>query len=491
MKCIIADDERLVRYSIQDMLEEIADTGVAWFDEISQVVNGKELLIQVREVQPELVFVDIRMPLLSGLDAMEKGRELSPRTQWIILTGYAEFDYAKRAIALGALDYLLKPASRFDIERIVRLALSRLADRRIQEQFALEHRILGLLQDTFSEDPEMPSGATYAGLLLTLDSPLSLKDASVLQKQAMQNLRYWLRTSLPSSCTGGVAVLDDGNMICILATYGKGAELEGGVRKTAGYSLAVPVQGLSPDAVCTVFHTKDAGADLTGLLKDLNLVSKDSSLRILDGLGQIIDTGLQESLADGFCQVQFVLSQVDRAIRNRELVPEDMIQVLRRYRSELEPLWNSSELRRFFEIRSALNLCQLEPGPALDACIAWAAGGLLPGSSANETARRRQLVQRALDLLAEQYTREIGLTQLADAMGITPNYLSSEFNRVMGESFSQYVTRLRMKKADELMRQGGLTVKEVAARVGYVSSRHFAALFKKHFGHVPSEHAGR
>lgn len=87
MKCIIADDERLVRYSIQDMLEEIADAGIVWFDEITQAVNGKDLLNQVRIGQPELVFVDIRMPQLNGLDAIEKGRTLSPHTQWIILTG--------------------------------------------------------------------------------------------------------------------------------------------------------------------------------------------------------------------------------------------------------------------------------------------------------------------------------------------------------------------------------------------------------------------
>ncbi|MDX9958392.1 MAG: response regulator [Spirochaetia bacterium] len=241
MKCIIADDERLVRYSIQDMLEEIADAGVAWFDAISQVVNGKDLLAQVRVVQPELVFVDIRMPLLSGLDAMEKGRELSPCTQWIILTGYAEFEYAKRAIALGALDYLLKPASRSDIERIVRLALSRLADRRIQEQMALEHRILGILQDIFSEDPESPSDTTYAGLLLTLDSPLLLKDTSVMQKQVQQNLRSWLRLKLPSSCIGGVAVLDDGNMICVVSAPSEN-ELQDILPVVADYSLTTLVQ---------------------------------------------------------------------------------------------------------------------------------------------------------------------------------------------------------------------------------------------------------
>jgi two-component system response regulator YesN len=489
MKCIIADDERLVRYSIQDMLEEIADAGVAWFDEISQVVNGKELLRQVRDMQPELVFVDIHMPQLSGLDAMEKGRQLSPRTQWIILTGYAEFDYAKRAIALGALAYLLKPASRSDIEGMVRLALSRLADKRVQEQLALEHRILGLLQDTFSEDPEAASDTAYAGLLLTLDSPLSLKDASLLQKRALQNFRSWLRSNLPSSCTGGVAVLDDGNMICILAALDQ-AEGEEALQNTAGYAQSMLIRDLSPEAVCTVFHVNATGADLTGLLKDLSLVSRDSSLRILGGLGQILDYSMQEALARRSSQVQSLISQLDKVIRNRELVPEDSVQVLRRHRPELEALWNTSELRRFLEIRSAMDLHQLGPEPALDACVSWCARGLLPGITANETARRRQLVQRALDLLADQYTREIGLAQLADTMGITPNYLSSEFNRVMGESFSQYVTRLRMKKADELMQQGGLTVKEVAARVGYVSSRHFASLFKRHFGHVPSEHTG-
>lgn len=489
MKCIIADDERLVRYSIQDMLEEIADAGVAWFEKISQVVNGRELLRQVRVIQPDLVFVDIRMPLLNGLDAIEKGRELSPGTQWIILTGYAEFEYAKRAIALGALDYLLKPASRADLERMVSLAISRLTDRRMHEQLALEHRILGLLQDTFSEDPDSSPDPWYGGLVLTLDSSLLLKDAIMFQRQLLQNLRSWLRTSLPSSCTGGAAVLDDGNLICILASPGKD-ELDDALHKTAACSAESLVQGLSVVAICTVFHMVSSATDLTGLLKDLQLVSKDSGIRILGGLGQIIDSLMQESIRFGFNKSQSVLAHVDRAMRNREFDPEEAVQVLRRHRSELEQLWPASALCRYLEIHSSLDLGRLDPVTALDACLAWCAKALLPGSSINGSARRRQLVQRALELLAEQYTREIGLAQLADMLGITPNYLSTEFNRVMGESFSQYVTRLRMKKAEELMRQGGLTVKEVATSVGYVSSRHFASLFKKYFGHVPSEHPG-
>ena len=223
-------------------------------------------------------------------------------------------------------------------------------------------------------------------------------------------------------------------------------------------------------------------------MEDLDLVSRQSSLRLLYGLGKIVNVNDREILEDKFNQFKTMLSQVDKTLHNRELVPEETVQVLRRYHRELEQLWLSSDIRRYFEIRSAQDLSRLQPEAALDACIEWCSKSLLPGTSLHETAKRRLLVQRALDLLADQYTHEIGLAQLADSMGITPNYLSSEFNRVMGESFSHYVTRLRMKKADELMRQGGITVKEVAARVGYVSSRHFACLFKKHFGHVPSEH---
>ena len=196
MKCIIADDEHLVRFSIQDMLEEIAESSSVWFDGILQVADGKDLVQQVRLHQPDVVFVDIRMPLVNGLDAMEQGKKISPATQWIILTGYAEFDYAKRAVALGALDYLLKPASRDDIERVVQLALSHMKDRRALEQVFLEHRLQGLLQDTFSEDSEGSSvGMLYTACVGVLDSPAGLQETYVAQHRLMLDLRAWLRTS--------------------------------------------------------------------------------------------------------------------------------------------------------------------------------------------------------------------------------------------------------------------------------------------------------
>lgn len=507
MKCIIADDERLVRYSIQDMLEEIADAGIVWFDEITQAVNGKDLLNQVRIGQPELVFVDIRMPQLNGLDAIEKGRTLSPHTQWIILTGYAEFDYAKRAIALGALDYLLKPASKPDIERVVQLALSHVADKRAQDQLALEHRMLGLLQDTFSEDPSLLHDVAFAGMILSLDSPLPLGAASTFLKNTMQDLRKWLRTAPAFSSTGGITLLDDGNILCVLSAP-RAELLVADTRSFAVYCLDMPGNagivfsgqddhgsqargaGQGARVSFTLFPLGETRSSLTELIQAAADLSKNSSLRLAGGVGRIIDVSLRDSLVATHIENRKLFTSLDRAMRNREIEPTGLVHILKHHRYELEGCWPGSSLCQYFELYSGLDLSRCNAGMALDLCMDWCSRLLLPDVAANESGRRRQLVQRAVDIIADQYTREIGLAQVADLMGITPNYLSTEFNRVMGESFSQYVTRLRMKKADELFRMGGFTVKEVAGRVGYVSSRHFAGLFKKHFGHVPSEHSG-
>ena len=97
MNILITDDERLVRISLLSMLEELYP-GV---HHISQARDGEEMIHMVEKDFYDMVFVDINMPKINGLDALEICRGKSPETQWCILTGYAEFEYAKRSIRLG------------------------------------------------------------------------------------------------------------------------------------------------------------------------------------------------------------------------------------------------------------------------------------------------------------------------------------------------------------------------------------------------------
>ena len=488
MKCIIADDEHLVRFSIQDMLEEIAESSSVWFDGILQVADGKDLVQQVRLHQPDVVFVDIRMPLVNGLDAMEQGKKISPATQWIILTGYAEFDYAKRAVALGALDYLLKPASRDDIERVVQLALSHMKDRRALEQVFLEHRLQGLLQDTFSEDSEGSSvGMLYTACVGVLDSPAGLQETYAAQHRLLLDLRAWLRSSPQISSVSGLVSLDDGNMAFVLASPIQSILLHDRQSATEYlYSYLTrdaSVHGLT----VTVIPLRLCETSLTRLLQELDRLSSDSYLRLVGSLGTVMDQREQQRLQEAFLNDRAFLQALDKHMRDRELEPVLAAQWVRQNSADFARLWDTSGIARYFDVVSGGGLPCTGGRMAVELVLAW----LLKDHSdaiASENPGRRLVVDKTLAIIHAHYTQEIGLAQVADMLGITPNYLSSEFNRIMGESFPQYMTRLRMEKARGLLQEGSRTVKEVSALVGYMSSRHFGKVFKKHFGHVPSEH---
>ena len=106
-KLLIADDEKLIRESIVELIDwEALDIQIT-----ASCKNGMEALDAITDTAPDIVMTDIRMPGLDGLDLIEKIQNLDSHIQFIILTGYPEFDYARRAIKYGVREYLLKPIS--------------------------------------------------------------------------------------------------------------------------------------------------------------------------------------------------------------------------------------------------------------------------------------------------------------------------------------------------------------------------------------------
>lgn len=102
LKILIADDEAPARNRLKDLLEEIANVSV-----VAEAKNGKQAIELAIEKQPDLMLLDIRMPLMDGLEAAEHAQKLEPKPHIIFTTAYDA--YAIRAFDLNAIDYLLKP----------------------------------------------------------------------------------------------------------------------------------------------------------------------------------------------------------------------------------------------------------------------------------------------------------------------------------------------------------------------------------------------
>ena len=113
--------------------------------------------------------------------------------------------------------------------------------------------------------------------------------------------------------------------------------------------------------------------------------------------------------------------------------------------------------------------------------------------SANDEAfdRSSRLVQKVEELVVELYNEPIGVAQIAEQLNITPNYLSSLFNKFRNQLFTRYITEIRLSKAPILLETPGITVKEASRKLGYMSSRHFTRLFREKYGVTSSCYISR
>lgn len=114
-KVFLADDERWITIGLKKMIEK---TGLP-FQVVGEAYDGVTTLEAVEEKKPEVLFTDIRMPGLDGLALLEKLNERMPDMKVIIISGYSEFSYAKKAIRMHAFDYLLKPIEQEQLDELL------------------------------------------------------------------------------------------------------------------------------------------------------------------------------------------------------------------------------------------------------------------------------------------------------------------------------------------------------------------------------------
>lgn len=120
IKLLIADDEDIIRNGVSKYIQ----LHTSRFDKIYEAADGQEALELLLKHQPDMMLLDVQMPLKNGLDVMKEADKAGIHPITIILSGYDEFRYAQQAVRFGAKDYLLKPVRAYDILKL----LNELAD---------------------------------------------------------------------------------------------------------------------------------------------------------------------------------------------------------------------------------------------------------------------------------------------------------------------------------------------------------------------------
>lgn len=495
MKVIIADDERLVRAGLKSMLLE-SDLPVVLMGEAA---NGAEMVDLVRRFAPDLVFVDIRMPKLDGLAGIKAGRNLSPHTQWIILSGFSEFDYAQEALRLGVVDYLLKPVSPEMLREVLETAQSKMTERSESVNKEFESDVTSLIHGISALDEEEPHSifhkARFSGAVFTFDTPLATKNAAAKQLDFCRQIRQQMNElSTPEVCLAMIT-LPSGDLATVCAWGFIDADSGQAVRERYFRKLGQLIEKLrNPDYSVTMFQTAGNGS-FAALAAELSQLSRVTPLRVGWGTGRKYALNDwpsfdQDQNLAALCKISLEL------VRNyQDGAYSAYVQCVRMLQQK-EPQMGAAvaaygaKWRGFIE---AMTGCRLPAEEGWRGCCQRLEeyGETLLRATNEKKHSEADVATRAVSYITQNYQSDITVSQIADKLEVTPNYLSALFHKKTGQPLLKYLTEIRMTKAKELLADPNLPIQSVAAGVGYYSARHFAKVFRQFSGCYPSEYRKR
>jgi DNA-binding NarL/FixJ family response regulator len=195
---VLADDHTIVRQGLANLLN--AEPG---FQVVGEAGNGREAVRKVEELRPDVVIMDIAMPILNGIEAGRQVRKISPATKLIILSMHSHDRYISELLSLGASGYLLKEASRTDIIQAIHTAmkgdtfLSPSISRKVVEEYvslkktppreSLYNRLSNREREVFQMLAEGHSTRKIAETLFVCPSTGKTHRVNIMEKLELEN----------------------------------------------------------------------------------------------------------------------------------------------------------------------------------------------------------------------------------------------------------------------------------------------------------------
>ncbi|HOJ99266.1 MAG TPA: response regulator [Termitinemataceae bacterium] len=417
-KVLIADDEPKIRRGLRSLLEKLDSS----LEVVAEAEDGEAAYELALTTNPDILFIDIRMPFMDGLELIQRLSEYS--NQWIIIivTGHDEFDYARRAISLQVFEYLLKPVDPEVLKKTLDLAKQELSLRRETNRYiswarnqleqnrdSLREAFLRDLVEGKLSRTDVGEGCRFLGIqfpqhpaILLVQVEERIMSVGTIQIGYRRLMMYAVKAIVEEFLGRGALVFIDGQENVVAITEGPEE------------SLTARLPSLEA-AIYEATHQRPL----------LVLVSGSPLERSFHSNGN----GASSATLHG------------------------------------EDTYPYSQLQELYE-------------------------------EAQEELEKK-LSTQPLVLLAQNYIErnypypELSLEETAQELEVSPGYLSRLLKRATGYSFVEYLCRVRIKHALQLMENPALKIYEIAEQVGYRSQHYFSRAFKQVLGISPIEYKNR
>lgn len=499
MRIVIVEDETKIRMGLAGLIEKLTGQAIT-----GSAKNGAEGLELCRRFKPDWIITDVRMPEMSGIAMLAQLKQEGLMRKATILSGYAEFEYAKQAIALGVRDYLLKPITVEDVKKALKTI-----DEEIQRENAVSTpQPVRVLRNYLQEE----DAQAEAALRLAEQTCRFARNEPILaclgywdSAQANFYERFEERMRILSQVSireSWLYFLHD-RMIVVIA-FGFSPESRHAVEESFSKKVLEPLQPCGPSAWNIGFFS-----GLSALKKAMAAIRSELCWCIPLGYYPAIchdclddrktqpllyPEKLEAQIKAAVCSfngdaVQKLLEQFFHILCKPLYSPDDIINAhVRLVTAVLNGLKDLDE-RAYQQILQQKLLSRVTTAVTPDELRLVLDDMLRLIFSAQEKKDdiRNYTISRALAYIRRHYMEGITLERVAARLDITPEYLSTLFNREVGKNFTLFLKEFRISHAKRLLRGSDLKIYEIAANVGYNDPKYFYRVFKEVTGLSPGD----
>ncbi|WP_028545482.1 response regulator [Paenibacillus taiwanensis] len=527
MKIMIVDDESFIRMNFKTFV----DWNLHGYYVVGEAANGKEALEKIDVLHPDVVFLDIRMPLVDGLEVLRQLRRANHACKVIILSSHNEFEYAREALLLGACDYIHKPnltqASVFEaLERVRKSMSSEIGhDRLAPPQLATEKSrndlkslflrdlVIGVVRHEWEIEQKTQlydlklKQPNVCCIIMSVDHYDKVKKR---YKKGMEHLLGFSILNILHEVLHRYTELEllqmSSKELVILKTYselrsmneileerwGLIRKIEKTVKQFLNIQVSFLVSGMhrslleipkayheAQETVESLFYEERGNV----VIYEPKTVNEGNGKALFAWYEQQIRKQMEnKAVSEAILLVHEMFAVLkDKRCADRHAIMEMCVNAHCLIQSYMKPDNLEDDYTRIQEIMAAERLEDLH---------LLLVGELesVQESYTDEATSTNYKIKRVIEYIHEHYDQDLTLNELAAYVSLNNSYLSRIFKEQTGSMLIPYINRYRVKKSLEYLKNGNLKTYEIAEKVGFNSIDNYYISFKKMYGLPPNEY---
>lgn len=532
-RIILVDDEPLILAGIASLIRwEAFDCTI-----IGKATNGTAAYDMIMKEQPDIVITDIRMPVLDGLELIEKCKAEGCTFAFLVLTNLEEFHLVKKALALGASDYLVKIELNEESLSSSLCRAKKNCDLLIGHQKhqqtgqLLKNGSNGLIRSHLSH--LLASNTSKEGILLPEEIRIqytrpflilySLRPENIMFCQAITPSCDILQSKqqimdildgIASRCFKAHTQLEYNHDTFILtASRISGEDFQTSVRGYCSKAITALKTYFELSAVFGVSSQVNDIYELPRALCEartaLDYYYYDSASPVVFYHGQKYHQSMAKTFNINFLKKELTASILQNDSGKLESIFNQIIDLFAECKPSKEQAASTcinlyTYLYSFFDNEGnsyqdifpyTINIAQqLDLFNSLSDILAWLQSfscKLCKLLTDRKETRSDHLVEQAKRYVQEHYQEKLALADLAEALNISPGHLSNTFKKYMGITLSDYIAKVKIEHAKDLIDTHQYLMYQISNMLGFDNPYYFSKVFKKITGISPRDHENR